>query len=459
MRGHRAGVLPANIGVGTVFGLAWPIMVSMLSRTAMTTADTLFVGQLGTQHLAAIGLASVASFLGIAFGMGLLGGVNVAVAHRTGAQDHDGARRLWWQALYVAGGLGVVVASLFWVGPWIFPVLGGSDNATELASSWFSLRILGSPLAFATFGLTAWFQGRGDTRTPMVAVVLTNVLNIALDPLLIFGLGPVPELGIAGAAHATNVAQAVGLGFLVWRSQGERSSFVLPNRLALSEIWRLGSPLAIWYGLDVLAFALFVSLLARAGEAELAAHVVVLRIISVSFLPGHAVGEAGGVLVGQSVGAGRPELARQAWRSAARLGVAVMSVFGFVFILVPETLLWPFDLEPQVTQVAVGLMVVGAFFQVFDAVAMTGLGALKGAGDTRFTMWTGVLNSWLVKLPVGAYLALGAGLGAVGAWLGLTLDIIVLAVLATWRIESGGWLKATKEKPVVTREEVAAAAK
>ncbi|MCP4807427.1 MAG: MATE family efflux transporter [Proteobacteria bacterium] len=439
--------------MGTVFGLAWPIMVSMLSRTAMTTADTLFVGRLGTTHLAAIGLAGVASFLGIAFGMGLLGGVNVAVAHRTGAQDHAGARALWWQAMYIALALSVVVASTFWTGPWIFPILGATEGTTELAGEWFSLRVLGSPLAFGMFALTAWFQGRGDTKTPMVAVVLSNVLNIALDPLFIFGWGPLPELGIAGAAHATNLAQAVGLGFLIWRSQSDRGAFVRPNRLELAEIWRLGSPLAVWFFLDVLAFGLFVSLLARAGEAELAAHVVVIRIMSVSFLPGHAVGEAGGVLVGQALGARRPELARQAWRSAARLAVGVMAVCAFVFILVPEWLLWPFGLDEEVIAVAMGLMVIGAFFQVFDGLAMTALGALKGAGDTRFTMFTGVLSSWLVKLPLGAWLAIGTmGLGAGGAWLGLTADIIVLAVLATWRIESGGWLKASQERAVSEAE-------
>ena len=119
MSARRAGALPARIGVSTVFGLAWPIMVSMLSRTAMTTADTLFVGRLGTQYLAAIGIAGVAAWAGIALGMGLLGGVNVAVSHRTGAEDHEGARHFWWQALWWAAALGAVVASTFWVGPWL----------------------------------------------------------------------------------------------------------------------------------------------------------------------------------------------------------------------------------------------------------------------------------------------------------------------------------------------------
>jgi len=447
MSAHRSGVLPERIGVAAVFGLAWPIMVSMLSRTAMTTADTLYVGRLGTAHLAAIGLAGVAAWAGIAFGMGLLGGVNVTVSHRTGAGEHERANRVWWQGLYWAGLISVIVVSLFWVGPWLFPLMGGSAEATELGSAWFRIRILGSPLTFATFALTAWFQGRGDTRTPMVATLVANLLNIAIDPLLIFGFGPVQALGIAGAAYATNIALAVGLSFLLWKSRRVVAGFSAPRTDDLSEIFRLGSPLAVWYTLDVLAFGLFVALLARVGEAELAAHVVVLRIISVSFLPGHAVGEAGGVLVGQSLGAKRPGSAREAWVSATKLGVGVMASFALIFLVVPDGLLWPFALEEEVSRVARKLLIVAAVFQVFDALAMVSLNALKGAGDTRFTMLVGVFSSWLVKLPLGIWLALpvGMGLGAVGAWLGLTADILFLAVVASWRILSGGWLRADKK--------------
>jgi MATE family multidrug resistance protein len=459
---RSSGLLPERIGLREVFVLAWPVMVSMLSRTAMTTADTLFVGRLGTGPLAAIGLAGVASFFGIAIGMGLLGGVNVAVAHRTGSGDHDGVRAFWWQSMWLALGMGVLVAATFWVGPWVFPVLGAESTATvELASSYFSIRVLGAPLAFGNFALTAWLQGRGDTRTPMVATVLANLLNIALDPLFIFGWGPVPAMGVAGAALTTNLALAVGLAVLVaatWREAGAR---VWPRRDLLAEVGKLGGPLAAWFGLDVFGFALFVSVLARAGEAELAAHVVVVRIMSVSFLPGHAIGEASGVLVGQSLGGGRPTLARQSWRSAAVLGAGFMTAFAVVFLLFPEALLGVFDVEADVVEIGVRLMFIGALFQILDALAMTSLGSLKGAGDTRFTMALGVATGWLIKLPLGAGLALFAGMGAAGAWLGMTVEMAVLAAFGIWRIESGGWLRPWRRETKVKRrqERLAAAAK
>ncbi len=435
---RRTSILPASIGVGTVLGLAWPIMISMLSRTAMTTADTIYVGQLGTTPVAAIGLASTLSFVFIAFGWGLLGGINVAVAQATGAGRS--VREHWWQALWMSLVLGVIAGLFTPLGPWIFPLMGAGERATELASAWYEVRLWGAGLVFAQAGLIAWFQGRGDTRTPMVATVATNLLNIAIDPLLIFGWGPIPALGIAGAAWATNLSLLIGLGWLLYRSAP--GALVGLRRSVLREVWRLGSPMAVHFALDVLSFTLFVAILARVGEEALAAHVIVVRIISVSFLPGYAVSEAASVLVGQAVGAGRLGAARQAWQAATRLAVAVMVGMTVIFVFAPGPLLAVFNPSAEVAEAGRALLLIAAGFQLFDAVAMAGLGALKGAGDTRFTMVLGVSLAWLVKLPVGLGLALFAGLGAAGAWLGLTAEIILVAAFVSWRLRGDAWLPA-----------------
>lgn len=430
------------VGVREVFVLAWPIMVSMLSRTAMTTADSLFVARLGTEPLAAVGLAGVASFVGLAFGMGLLSGLKVVASQTTGAGDHDRARRLVWQGGYLALGVGLAVMALAPLGPVLFPVLGASDAVGELASGYYAVRLLGAPLVFLSWALTGWFQGRGDTRTPMVAAIGANALNIALDPLLIFGWGPVPALGLQGAALATNIGVAAGLVFLLWRARKEASAWVRPVWSELRAVIRMGAPIAVHWTLDVVAFSLFVSVLARVGDAHLAAHVIVMRLVSVSFMPGHAVGEAAGVLVGQAVGAGEPRRARSAFRSALWLAVGIMGAMGLVFVAVPGPLVQVFGASDAVQAVAVQLMWIAAGFQVFDAVAMVAFGALRGAGDTRFTMWMGIVCAWAIKLPLGVLLALPVGLGAAGAWLGLTVEIAVIALVGVLRIRGTAWLAA-----------------
>ena len=445
MRAEREHILPEYVRIRDVFHLAWPITVSMLSYTVMGVVDTLFVGRLGTGPLAAVGLAAIASHLALAFPNGLMRGVKVNVAQRTGAGDRAAAMRLGWQGVYIAGFFGFLIAALAAAGPEWFELLGASRAVGELASSYFGVRVLGAPLVFGMSAVTAWFQGRGDTRTPMVASLLANALNIALDPIFIFGLGPVPAMGLPGAAAATVLSFGVGLAFLVWRFLPAMADTPRAPRLdLLRAIGRIGAPIGVQWEIEVGAWVAFSAILATAGEVQLAAHVMVIRIISVSFLPGHAVSEAAGVLVGHAVGARRPEAARQAFAAACKLSVALMFAMGVLFVAAPSALTSPFGVEPEVASVAHSLLIIAATFQVFDALTMAAFGALSGAGDTRFVMAAGILTGWLVKIPVGAFLAIPMAMGAAGAWIGLTVEIVVLAGIGLWRIRGEAWLAAAR---------------
>lgn len=458
---HGSSLLPEHreISVSDVFILAWPIMVSMLSRTAMTTADSLFVGQLGTTPMAAVGLGGVATWFGLSFGMGLLSSVQVSVAKRVGAARFEVVRRLLWQGLWLALAVGVPVALAGYSGPLLFPLMGAGPEATELASSYFSITMLGAPLTFVNVALMGWFQGRGDTRTPMVATVGANLLNIALDPLFIFGWGPVPAGGMPGAAIATVLSVGVSVAFLAWRAWPMAGALVRPIPALLRSMWRVGFPVGVQWTLDVASFLAFVSVLAHAGEAHLAAHVIAIRIVSISFLPGHAAGEAAGVMVGQALGSKRPEKAREAWRAGTRLAVLVMASASLFFVISPTTLVSLFGAEEQVLYIGGSLVLVAAGFQIFDGVAMVALSALRGAGDTRWPMVVCALSSWLIKIPAGVLLALPLGLGAAGAWMGLTVEIAVLAALAVWRIQGTRWLTVSSPAPRKrTRVKAAAAA-
>ncbi len=449
--------LPERLGVRDVYKLAWPIAVAMLSYTAMGVVDTLFVGRLGTGPLAAVGLAAVASNFALSFPSGLMRGVKVCTAQRSGSGDRDAALCIGWQAVYVAAILGLAVAALASMGPEVFQQLGTSRHVGELASSYFGVRVLGAPMVLGMSALTAWFQGRGDTRTPMVANLLANGLNIALDPLLIFGAGPVPAMGLPGAAAATVLSFGLGLAWLVGCFLPIAAGVPRrPRRELLAGIWRIGAPVGVQWQLEVGAWMLFSSLLARAGELELAAHVMVIRIIGVSFLPGHAIAEAAGVLVGHAVGARRPGAAREALRAALKLSVGLMAAMGLVFLLAPGVLIAPFGAEAELAAVARRLLVVAASFQVLDAVCMATFGALSGAGDTRFVMVVSIATGWLIELPAGWVLALPLGLGAVGAWLGLTLEIVVLAGLGLWRVRGERWLEEAMAPPVSSGGELVA---
>lgn len=434
-------VLPDRIGPREVLALAWPVVISMLSYTLMSAADAVFVGRLGTRPLAAIGLGIVVMFLARSYGIGLLSGLRIVTSHRTGAEAHEAARRLGWQGLWLGGVLSVISIALIPLGPAAFGLLGAEGEVRTLAQDFFAVMMWGTPAFFALMGLSSWFQGRGDTRTPMVANLLANGLNILLDPIFIFGWGPVPAMGVRGAAVATVLALVVGTAFLLVRFLPHgRGVARRPDRALLRAVFRTGHPLGTTQLLDVGAFALLAGILTAAGDAHLAAHVVVVRIISLSFLPGFAIGSATGVLVGQAVGARRPDLAGEAVRSGLLLALVVMTTLAALFVAAPAGFLWPFGVSAEVHGIAVHLLWIAAAFQLFDAVATVLYQSLSGAGDTRFVMRTAVLASWLAKLPLAWVCALPLGWGAPGAWMGFTFEIALVAVIFAWRVRTGRWL-------------------
>jgi MATE family multidrug resistance protein len=421
--------------------VAWPIVISMLSYTAMGVADTLFVGWVGKTELAAVGIATMAIFLFNSFFMGTLHGVKVISAQATGSGDSAQAVRSGWLGAALAlpfGGL-VLVATLF-AGP-LFSALGGPAEVQALGREYFGIRALGAGLWYVTIAMSDYYQGIGDTRTPMRVNLLANAINIAVDPLLIFGIGPIPAMGVGGAALATVIAQGLGMAYifvLFVRKVG------VPRGLRWSEVGellRLGLPMGVHAALGTGAFTVFTAMIARMGEAELAAHQIAIKIISISFLPGYGLSETATILVGQYVGAGKVPTARRALRSAMGLAVGLMGVCGVVFFLFPEPLITLFNTDEDVVRVGTNLLFVAAFFQVFDAVAMVANGALNGTGDTRFTMFAGVICSWFVLVPAAYVFAYVLGWGAAGAWMGITLEILVLAVVLLVRFYGTAWEK------------------
>lgn len=431
-----------------VLKLAWPILVTMLSHTALTLVNAIWIGQLGTVELAAMGIASSLWYLVTAFGSGLVSSVRIPVANRTGAGAHEDARAFAWQGVWLAVVLGFAVTALAGIGPTAFAWMGASPEVAAAGADYYLWRTLGTPAWFLFLGLTAALQGRGDTRTPMVANLVANALNFVIDPVLIFGLGPVPALGTAGAAIGTGISTVAGLAVLVARSGLGRA--VLPDRARLRAVAEVGAPQAVQYLLDVASFNVFAALLASSGDDHLAAHVIVVRIVMVSFLPCYALSEATSVLVGQSLGAGRPDDARKALGFATIQAVALMLSLGVVFAAIPDLLLGVFGASATVVAIARPIVVLYAAMQTLDGMLIVAIGALSGAGDTRFVLRLTVLAAWFVKLPVAVALVRGLELGAFGAWVGIGAEIAAMLVAAGWRARGGAWLRATPATVVTT---------
>lgn len=437
--------LPPAIGVREVMGIAWPIMVSMLSFTAMNFVNALWVGPLGKEAFGAVGLGSVLLYAIHGFGYGALAGLKISVSQSHGERDDLKARRLLWQGVYLALGMGLLEIFFIPIGEPLLSALGASHAVAPLAADYFTARIMGAAPALVMTALTQYLQGRSRTQAPMVAMIVANLANVGLDPLFIYGGGPIPAMGVAGAGWAASISFSIGALFLVWVCWPELSGTdrSLDRRL-LGRIWQLGFPLATRATLEIASYLAFQGILAASGDAHLAAHVLVVRTISVSFMPGYAVSEAVAVLVGQSVGARRLELIPQIRAAGLRIAVGFMCAWAVVFLAFPEALAALHSAPADVVAIAIDLFMVSAVFQLADAFAMVGLGILNGAGDTRFVLYATVSVAWLTKLPLGWALASEAGMGAVGAWWGIVAEVLVLWAVLTWRLRSGEWRRAAE---------------
>jgi multidrug resistance protein, MATE family len=429
--GEKAGRLRGNWR--EVLNIAWPLMVSMASYTAMGLADVLMVAQLGTTELAAVGLGLVSTFGVLCIGMGMLNGVKVVTAQAIGAGDRYSADRALHQGLFLAVALGLMGLLLEPFALPLMELMGGEGEVAFEAANYLRARLWGVVPTFVGITAFAYFDGQGYTRVSMVVMVIANSVNILLDYLLIFGVGPIAPLGVAGAAWATVIAQCIqgSLGLLL-ALRHRKENALWPDWRGFGGLLRLGVPMGIRMALEVQAWSVFSALLARVGEVHLAAHIMVVRICSVSFLPGHALGETACILAGQATGAGDMPAAKRAERTTLRLCLAVMGAFALTFVVGRDTLVSFFTSDPELIAVAREVLLVGAAWQIFDAIGMVRAGALNGLGDTRFVMVVSVVCSWAM-LPLAWYLATNLDGGAPGAWVALTANLGLLALILTLR--------------------------
>jgi MATE family multidrug resistance protein len=407
----------------------------MLSYSVMTLVDTILVGHLGRAALAGVGLAGVASFLLLCFSMGTFRAANTLVAQAVGANRPDEARATMGAVLFAAATLGALTIGMGQGVAELLHLFTATPAAGEAARTYMQIRVLGAPLALAFSALREVCYGRGESRSPMLASMFANLVNIALAYLFVFVL----HRGVAGAATATVIAHGTELGFLAWRQRAGGFGLRAWSLRHLNALFRVGLPLGVQFTLEMGSFVMLSFMISLMSEIEMAGHQIALQIIHFSFMPAFAVGEAVAVLAGQAVGANRDDLVVP----VARLATVATSIYTgactLLLIVGSPLLVSGFTSDPTVMQRASGLLHVAALFQVIDAANMVARGALRGAGDVRYPAIVGVVCSWAATPPLCWLLGYRLGLGASGGWLGICLEVMVGGALMWWRLASHRW--------------------
>ena len=435
-------------GIREVAVLAGPLVLTQILVTAMGVVDSVIVGRLGAAELGAVGLGGMWVWTLTCFFVGTSTGVQTFVAQKHGAGQPGSCGTWSWQGLASVVPLaGLAGCGVFFFADTLIEALAPTESIAPLATDYMRNRAFGMMGITAASSLSAFFRGIGDTRTPLLATLVANVANLFLDLGLVYGWYGMPKLGVAGAGLATSISEWIyfaAIAYIFLRPSIKArfdTHFHRPDFREIKRLWHTGIPIGGQWTIEMLSFAVFTTLVARMGAAPMAASHAFIQLLSLSFMQAVGISIATTTLVGRYIGAGQSEFVTKSLRSSMLLGSLLAAFIAALFMLIPTTLLGIFSSDPNVLKYGGPLLVVGAFYQFFDAIAIVSDGALRGAGDTRWPFVARCLISWLVFLPLAYVFAVPIGWGLTGAWIGGLVSMVLLTLFLVLRFRSGAWRK------------------
>jgi multidrug resistance protein, MATE family len=437
---------------GELLAVALPMVLSSSTQSVMHMIDRIFLTWYSQDALAAALPASILFWSFLSLPMGAVSYLNAFVAQYEGAKRPDRVSASVWQGIYFSAGCGILLMVPAIWSTEIFQFVGHEPKIAHLESIFFSWLCLGGVPAMLPVALSCFFSGRGQTQVVLLVNVSAVLVNACLDWAMIFGKGPFPAMGIKGAAIATNLANVyatICYSALLYR-YSTRNEYrfwdhrVFERRL-MSDLLRFGGPSGLQMFLDVAGFTAFIMIIGWIGPSELAATNLAFNLNSLAFTPVIGVGIAVSTLVGQRIGEGRPELAATSTWKGFVLGGGIMVLFGTVYVVFPQILLFPYALHANGTDFAetrntvIVLLRFVALYSFFDAMAIIFGSAVRAAGDTVFSMVITCACAWgLLVIPTYLTWKLYKP-DLMASWFWCSLYVIVLGFAFLGRFVSGRW--------------------
>jgi MATE family multidrug resistance protein len=431
--------------LGRLLALAGPIIVSQLGMVGMNTADTVMVGALGAEALAAAGLGSAIHFFGIVLAMGAIMGMAPLVSQAFGAGERSRCRAVLVQGTWLALLLAVPIMAMNYWGGALAGLLGMEGEVRALAGGYMRALTWGVPPFFVFMAGRQYLENMNVTKPAMLITFVALGLNIVANRVFMFGLGEVvPAMGVVGTGVATSLVRWAMCGALVAYIVAHRELRPVgvqrnPDGALLGRMLRIGGPVAGQFGLEVGLFSFAAIMMGWIGAVPLAAHQVTINIASTTFMVALGVSLAGSIRVGQHIGAHRPRAMRRAALGAYVLAIAFMGVCGLLFITAPRFLIGLYTSDPAIHALGVQLLLYAAAFQVFDGAQVAGVSVLRGAAETRPAMIAAAIGYWVVGVPLAWLLAFRTPLSGSGIWAGLTAGLAVVAVMLALRVRALLW--------------------
>ncbi|MEX2303483.1 MAG: MATE family efflux transporter [Bryobacterales bacterium] len=425
--------------------LAVPMVLELVMESTFGLVDAYFVGRLGADAVAAVGLTESLIILVFGVAMGLSMGTTAMVSRRIGEGDSEGACLAAGQAVLTAI---LIAAPIGVVGVLLAPRLLGWMGATPgVAQGWPYTAMLfgGSATIFLLFLNNAIFRGAGDAAIAMRALWISNLINIVLDPCLIFGWGPFPELGLVGAAVATTIGRGTGVVFQFWMLARHDGRVRIGRRHlrvdwdVMRRLWRVSISGMVQFLVATANWLGIMRIVALFGAPTLAAYTIALRLIHFAILPSWGMSNAAATLVGQNLGAGKPDRAERAVWVTGRYNFIFLAGISIVFWVFAESLIASFISDPEVIPIGVEVLRILSVAQVTAAYTMVIAQAFNGAGDTDTPTIINLIVYWLWQLPLAYTLARPLGFGAPGVFAAVVIAGVTWAVTAIVLFRRGTW--------------------
>ncbi len=435
--------------VGRTFLLAAPLIVGQLTNFGMNFVDTVMAGRLGAEDLGAIAIGSAIWGAGFMFSLGVLMSVSPFVAQFDGAGEHRAAGSVTRQALWLA----LVLGCLMWLGMrnagLVMELLDLDESVAALASGYIKAISWGAPALTGMLVLRFFSEGTGKTRPTMYIGVAGILLNIPLNYTLMFGKLGMPALGAVGCGWATAIVLWVQLFMMVVYILGKPHyrpfevfrRFSAPRFQEIGSLLRVGLPVGVMIFLEGSLFVAAALLIGTLGALPVAAHQVAINFAGLMFMIPVGLSGAITVRVGNAIGRRDPEAARRAGLVGMGMALCIQSVVALVILSFPTAIARMYTTDPDVIELAAGLLLFAAIFQLPDALQAATAGALRGMKDTRIPLIFTVIAYWLVGMSLGWWLTFRQDMGPAGMWIGLIAGLTVAAVLLGgryWRISRPG---------------------
>jgi len=431
-----------------IFMLSIPMILEMLMESIFALVDIAYVSKVSVNAVATIGLTESVITLVYALAIGLSMAATAVVARRIGEKDVDGARIAAVQAI----GLGVVISVIIGIigivyAKDILALMGGEPDLIAEGYGYTQFLIGGNITVVLLFLINAIFRGAGNASIAMWALVLSNGLNIILDPMFIFGFGPIPEMGVKGAAVATNIGRGtavlfqLGILFFGWGKIKLVAKDLILNLKVMVNLIKVSLGGIAQFLIGTSSWIFLMRIMSEFGSEILAGYTIAIRVMMFTLMPCWGMSNAAATLVGQNLGAKQPDRAERSVWKTGKYNAIFMGTVSLGYLIFANTIISWFNTTPEVVKSGSLCLQVIALGYIFYAYGMVMTQAFNGAGDTRTPTKINFISFWLFQLPLAYVSALVLGWGATGVFVAITLAEILIAVLAMIWFKKGKWKK------------------